>query len=277
LSVAKSLSKATIMLVDNGSSRVRSTVELRRISSELSKKTGHTIHPVSLQHANRISENDINEHLEGEPAVIFSEFLTKKLEQDLHQFIVIPLFFGNSNALTSFIPTEVDRLEKKYGPIELCVKDVLYSLPQGNPKLIEILYQHALSLVKKEDDIVVLVDHGSPKPTVTAVRNHIATQLQKKLNQTIDQAVMERRSGKEYDFNGELLEHYLERQAEQGVKHISVLLLFMLPGSHAGKDGDISKICQSAKDKYPSLKISVSPLVGQHPMLIECLKERLIN
>ena len=123
----------------------------------------------------------------------------------------------------------------------------------------------------------MLVDHGSPLPAVNAVRQHIANALTTKLPEglRLHQAAMERRKAKEYDFNGELLEDYLTRIADAGETHASVLLLFLLPGSHAGKDGDIVQICNRVMSKHPNFKVSISPLIGENELLITCLENRL--
>ena len=86
---------------------------------------------------------------------------------------------------------------------------------------------------------------------------------------------MERRQGKEYDFNGELLEDYLSRIAEAGETHATVLLLFLLAGTHAGENGDITQICDAVMNKYPNFKVTISPLIGQNEKLIDCLEQRL--
>ena len=127
---------------------------------------------------------------------------------------------------------------------------------------------------------IVLVDHGSPSPQITAVRNAVADHLQAKLgNVKLEQAVMERREGKQYDFNGELLEDWLMAKAEQGMSgeesSAIVALLFSLPGRHAGEGGDIATICESVMQRYPNFKIGISPLVGEHPLLLEILADRL--
>jgi len=92
-----------------------------------------------------------------------------------------------------------------------------------------------------------LVDHDSPSPAVTEVREHIAQSLQSTLaDVSIDQTVMERRSGKEYDFNGQFLEDWLRSHPEAGTTDIIVIQIFFLPVRHAGPSGDIEQICVKA-------------------------------
>jgi hypothetical protein len=77
---------------------------------------------------------------------------------------------------------------------------------------------------------------------------------------------MERREGAEYDFNEPLLEHALQQAKGEAV----ILMLFLLPGRHAGPDGDVATI---AKEHAPAgLRWKLSPLLGTHfslPSLIE--------
>lgn len=271
------LTKATILLVDNGSTRAAAALQLRALATTLSHKTVRTIHPVSLKHSDHISPNDVKETLSGLPVRVFREFMTEHLNNGERDFILIPLFFGNSRALTSFVPDEKKELEAIFGAFSLRMTDVLYPLPNGDPLLVEILHQNALKTSNGPLQNIVLVDHGSPLPAVNNVRQHIANALNDKLPKVInlDQAAMERRKGLKYDFNGELLSDYLHRIADSGETQVTVLLLFLLPGSHAGENGDISQICDSVVKQHPNFKINISPLISENDNLIQCLKNRL--
>ncbi len=270
-----------LLLVDNGSTRVDAAVQLRRIAQSLTAKAGKTVHAVSMQHSNNISEDDVNSKLAGKPAQVFRDFMRDKLAENHRDFILIPLFFGKSRAITSFVPTQIELLTEEFGDIRLTICDVIYPLPDGDPRLIEILYQHALSTTEKQKPEalknLVLVDHGSPLPAVNEVRQHITSALNQKLPKDIklNQAAMERRKGKAYDFNGELLEDYLNKLGKVGETQVSVLLLFLLPGTHAGENGDIVKICNQAMETHPDLNVTMSPLIGDNPLLIDCLDDRL--
>ena len=62
---------------------------------------------------------------------------------------------------------------------------------------------------------MVLVDHDSLVPRVKAVKQHLTESLRKKLIDAytaavaLEEAVMQGREDKEYDFNGDLLEDWL--------------------------------------------------------------------
>jgi hypothetical protein len=79
---------------------------------------------------------------------------------------------------------------------------------------------------------------------------------------------MERREGAEYDFNEPLLEHALQNAKGEAV----ILMLFLLPGRHAGGDGDVATIAQEhAPD---GVRWKLSPLLGKHPALPALLFRR---
>jgi len=265
-----------IMLVDNGSIRAQATLQLRMLAQSLSELSGYTIHCVSLQHADKIPA----EELDNKPAVIFSQFISSQLEAGTREFIVLPLFFGMSKAISSFIPDQFKQLQLQYGNFSLKIADVIYPLPQGDALLVDILHDHIKRTAKQSQlslDNIILVDHGSPAPQVTEVRRQIAQKLGQSFTPAlnINQAVMERRQGKEYDFNGDLLENILQQKAGDGETSAIVVLLFFLPGRHAGEHGDIVDICESVMRTHPELEIGISPLVSEHPLLIKLLQNRL--
>ena len=124
---------------------------------------------------------------------------------------------------------------------------------------------------------VILVDHGSPLPAVTEVRACLARQMRDSLGPRVmlHEAVMERRAGSEYDFNGPLLESLLLQMASRNPAQTVVLsMLFLSPGRHAGTGGDIEEICQRVASQYPGFRVITTPLVGEHPGLIDILVSR---
>lgn len=266
-----------LLLVDNGSRRAGSVLQLRKLASQLSELIGETIYPVSLNHANKIDPTKLG----GEPALTFTPFMDHQLQQGLRQFTALPLFFGESGALTSFLPDQLQLLRQQQGDFQFRLCDPVYPLPQGEPLLVELLYQQVMTVAQNNalsPCNVVLVDHGSPSPRVTAVRQNVAEQLSVKLTEegfSLEQAVMERREGVEYDFNGDLLEDWLTAKAEMGETRIIVALMFFLPGRHAGEGGDIDEICSSVEQKYSGLKIFQTGLISEHHHLLTILKNRL--
>lgn len=267
----------SILLVDNGSSRPDSTLNLRRIAARLAERVGEPIRPVSLLHADRVAA----ERLDGRPAEILAPTLRRLVSDGRRDLRILPLFFGPSRALTQFVPEVAAEIAAELGPFRLEVAPELCPLPTGEPRLIEILADNldlAAAGAAIEPRRVVLVDHGSPIPEVTAVRRRLALGLAARLgpNVRLEEAVMERRPEPEYDFNGPLLEDLLSRLAEMDRETpILLSMLFLSAGRHAGPDGDIAQIRARIEARFPPLRIETSPLVGSHPGLIEILAGRL--
>ena len=274
-----------VLLIDNGSLRANATLQLRNLAEKLTFKSSLKIHPISCKHSNKIPVEELND----QPANTFSNFMKQQLFAGKKEFILLPLFFGNSRALTYFIPNEIALLEQVFGKFTLKIAETIYPLPQGEADLTDIIYDHVISTSTKDSDQqskiknIVLVDHGSPVPRVTAVRQHLAESVRERLinaqieAEALEEAVMERREGKEYDFNGDLLKSWLIQKAQAGETQASVILMFFLPGSHAGEGGDIVEICDAVMDKYPEFHVSISPLISDHPKLIFILNKRLLS
>jgi len=265
-----------ILLTDNGSTQPNATLQLRDLANKLSQQTGYTIHPVSLQHANRIPAQT----LDNIPAQVFTKFMEQQLIKGNKDFILLPIFFGQSKALTKYIPDEVKSLKDQFGDFKINIADVIYPLPNGESLLCEIIHDHIKDTAEKESlplNNIVLVDHGSPTPHVTDVRKHLVQSVQDSFSADyhLEQAVMERREGSEYDFNGDLLENWLKQKIQSGETSVIVILLFFLAGRHAGKDGDIVEICESVMKEHPELKITISPLISEHPKFLSILEARL--
>ncbi|MCU7904381.1 MAG: cobalamin biosynthesis protein CbiX [Candidatus Thiodiazotropha sp. (ex Epidulcina cf. delphinae)] len=269
------MKRPTLLLLDNGSSRAESARYLRRLADELSHVSGQTVYPVSLQHADKIP----TDMLDGRAADTFAPFLRQKLTGGIREFLAVPLFFGVGRALTSFIPDQVKSLQAEFGAFTLRLTDVLYPLPAGEPRLAGILCDQ-VSAILQETPLprVILVDHGSPTPSVTEVRRRVAGDMRRILPPGVglEEAVMERRNSREYDFNGALLEPLLERTVPAvNDKPVALSLLFLSPGRHAGRNGDIVRICADLEQRHPGLKIHISRLVGDHPGLVDILYDRL--
>jgi len=260
------------LLVDNGSKQPEATLRLRQLAEALGRHTGRRVHPVSLQHADAIPEGQLG----GVPATTFAAFLEAQLGAGEEEFIAVPLFFGESRALTSFIPDELARLRQRWPGLRLRLAPVTYPLPGGDPRLAQIVHDH-IRAVQSPEAKLVLVDHGSPSPAITEVRKGIARELQGQYGLALDQAVMERREGPQYDFNGELLEQWLRREALRGTTEVVIAMLFFLPGRHAGACGDVDEICRAVVRDHPRLRYTITPLVGEHPALLGLLSDRLFQ
>lgn len=267
----------TILLIDNGSRRADSTLNLRRLAALLSERVGKPVQPVSLLHSDQVPIDQ----LDGRPAKTLEPALRHLLSQGARECILVPLFFGPSRALTQFVPDIASVLAGEFGPFQLQIAPELCPLPDGEPRLVEILAEHVdhtARVAGSPVSRVVLVDHGSPIPEVTAVRRWLGERLTQRLGSRVkvEQAVMERRAEATYDFNGPLLEDLLRELADADrATPVILAMLFLSAGRHAGPAGDIADIIRRIESAYSGFRVHPSPLVGSHPGLIEILLARL--
>ena len=276
-----------LLLLDNGSRRAAAALNLRRLALHLSERLGTEVHAVSAQHSSKIPAAELG----GVPAWTLEPFLRAQLTAGEREFGILPLFFGPSRAVGGFVPDVAGRVAAELGAFELRVADVLCPLPAGEPRLARILadnVQAALSApVSGEAPEVLLVDHGSPLPAVTAVRNWLAHRLTEQLETApadgfdqrvqVAEAVMERREGAEYDFNGRLLADVLDDLGAAGggaPRTVVLAMQFISPGRHAGAGGDIADIVAAAEARHPGLDLRVTRLIGEHPLFLDILADR---
>ncbi|WP_343043882.1 CbiX/SirB N-terminal domain-containing protein [Marichromatium bheemlicum] len=250
---------------------------MRGLAATLGARCHQTVTPVSLGHVDHIPAAE----LDGQAAVLLEPLLEARLAAGLREFLILPLLFGRNAALTNTLPALTARLRVRHGPFTLRLAPELCPLPEGEPRLVELLaeqLEHCATTAGRTPRRVILVDHGSPRPQVSAVRAWLATRLNERLGATVqlEQAVMERRPEASYDFNGALLETQLEQLAATGRDTpIFLVMLFLAPGRHAGPGGDIATICARAEQAHPGLRIHTTDLVGTHPLLIDILATRL--
>jgi sirohydrochlorin ferrochelatase len=253
-----------ILLVDNGSLQPAATLQLRLLSKEVGRLLGETVHPVSVLHSHKIDPA----LLEGQPAVIFEQAVRQATADGITELIILPLFIGPSLAITEYLPKVF--AEANAGKMKLSIREPLFG-----PELISMLIDNLKSTGwTKGSGTVYLCDHGSPIREVTRCRDFFAVSLRNQFGLKDDELIacsMERRDGPEYDFNEPLLEDALQQAKGDAV----ILMLFLLPGRHAGSDGDVATI---AKEHAPDgLGWKLSPLLGTHPALPALLVQRHLN
>ncbi|GAA3897336.1 hypothetical protein GCM10022228_05040 [Halomonas cibimaris] len=266
--------KRAIFLVDNGSLRAGATHSLRRVAAQLSAACGEPVQAASLLHSYKIPA----EALDGEPAITLGPAAERAAAQGAKEIIVIPFFFGPSRALTDYLPRRMGEMQARFPGVAVTVaKPLVDEQAPVDLRLAQILADNVRAGAPRGAPFsVVLVDHGSPAPEVTAVRNRLAGQLSVLLaNEAIRvlPASMERREGDAYRFNEPLLAQALESDA-LAEHHLVLALLFLSPGRHAGEGGDIAEICAAAT-KRPGRDISATALVGEHPGIVAILASRV--
>lgn len=264
-----------IFLVDNGSLRPQATLNLRRVAAVLSQQTGETVQAASLLHSNKIPADQLG----GTSALTLGPAAERSAAQGATEIIVVPFFFGPSKALTGYLPERMAALQAKFPGVSVRVAQSLVDELGGNDlRLARLLADNVRERLTGQRTCVALVDHGSPIPDVTAVRNRLAGQLSVLLAEEdvacVAAASMERREGDEYRFNEPLLEHLLDKP-EFNAGTVVLAMLFLSPGRHAGEGGDIAEICRAAEKRHPALEVVTTKLVGEHAGVVDILYSRL--
>lgn len=260
-----------VYLVDNGSYRVEAYRNLERLAQALAARTGAEVVPAPLLHSDQIAE----EALGGGRVRLFEERLREDATRGEREAVVLPLFFGPSGAVVSYLPRRIEAVREAFPALRVALGRWLFDACEsaGSCLLTAILGERVRETGVREGP-VVLVDHGSPRVEVTRVRDALAGRLAQMLGRRVVGASMERRESAAYDFNEPLLERAL-RQPGLSSGDVVVAQLFLSPGRHAGEGGDIAEICVAAERAQPGLRTHRTELVGTHPQLVELLAKRL--
>lgn len=264
-----------ILLVDNGSLRPQATLNLRRLADALSQATGEAVEAASLLHSFKIPP----EELGGHKAVTLGPLAERHAAEGVTELLILPFFFGPSQALTRYLPERLAEVQASYPQLSVKVAPPLVdTLLAPDLRLARLLAENVRErMANLSRPKVVLVDHGSPIPEVTAVRNYLAGQLSALLADEVECvtfASMERRDGDAYRFNEPLLEDLLA-STELADSDVILSMLFLSPGRHAGEGGDIAEICTQAMSNSPGLNVVTTRLVGENDAILELLATRL--
>lgn len=267
-----------IYLIDNGSLRPDATLFLRRLASVLSLRSGYAVEPVSLLHSHKVPADQLG----GQEATILKRRLKAAIAGGQRSFILLPLFLGPSRAITEYIPEVLQAVRPDSEGLQVIQAEPLCGarVDQPDRRLATILKDHVLAAAGAEglsSSTVALVDHGTPAPEVNELRNAMANQLNAEISESclrVVPASMERRVGPEYDFNEPLLENLQSLHPEKP-EDLIVAMFFLLPGRHAGPSGDVAEICQGLRENAVFRNISMTGLIGEHPLLPEILHDRL--
>ncbi|WP_309396046.1 sirohydrochlorin chelatase [Cerasicoccus maritimus] len=274
LSEKKPAIAPTLFLVDNGSLRAEAIHALRRTADNLTSRLGQLVWPVSVLHSSKIPP----EQLDGHPAETFIPALRRRLHAGERHFRVLPYFIGPSRALSSYLPERIAKLRAEnpeWADFQLEIAPPLFDADAQGYRIARALVERIDSTIARHQlkkPAVIVVDHGSPEPKVTDVRNVIGAQVQRLLGArcgAFSVASMERRDGPEYDYNEPLLERTLRKPEFAG--DVVVALLFLGPGKHAGDGGDIAQICASAESDIPGLHCFRTDTLGAHPLIEDIL------
>ncbi|XOZ32928.1 sirohydrochlorin chelatase [Halomonadaceae bacterium KBTZ08] len=267
-----------VFLVDNGSLRPDATLNLRRVASALGDQTGMPVEARSLLHSNKVPADQ----LDGIAASTLGPAAHWRAEAGVTNMVVLPFFFGPSRALSGYLPERLGDMQASHPNVHVRVASPLVDLQAPTDlRLARVLRdgieEQLQQLPAGTRPAVVLADHGSPIPEVTAVRNVLAGQVAALMEgrvRSVTPASMERREGDEYRFNEPLLENLLDAPGfSEGP--VIVSMLFLSPGKHAGVDGDVVTICEQAETRNPGLETRITRLAGEHDGTLAILADRL--
>jgi len=284
-----------ILLVDNGSLEPAAVLALREVAAQLSARVGREVFPVSMAHSDKIPAAALGP---GGVAQCVEAFLREQLAAGEREFAILPFFIGPSRAVTHALPKIIETHRADFPELRVKLAPPLHAA--GDLTLARILAERVRAAQREIVECrragerplrpvrVALVDHGSPTPAVTAVRDEVAAQLAATLREDagvaeVAECSMERRPGPAYAFNEPLLETLLARDGWRD-STVIVAPLFLLPGRHAGAGGDIAQICTRARTQTPSpagtrstapaTLLQTAPL-SPHPQLIDLLTQCL--
>jgi sirohydrochlorin ferrochelatase len=267
------------ILVDNGSLRSDAELFTRKLSRRLEIDTGIPVIAASLAHSDRIPIESLN----GIPVPIFEALLEQQCRQNNLKYLwVIPFLLVTGGVIYEKIQSFLHVFSQMYPHIAFDMAEGLVSVSDPVESGVIGMIADQIQEVLKQNQLtrprVVLVDHGSPNPAGARTRNGVAEGLASILGDRVEGVIpasMERRSGADYDFNEPLLERALTESVQQGHPEIVLARLFLQPGKHSGRAGDIEQICRSVSGRFPQLRIFNLPRVFSQKRLVQLLKRRL--
>ena len=291
-----------------------SVLNLRAVARKLETKLGGNplVFPVSYLHSNRIPSEDLG----GTKATVLADALTLHVGRGVAEIIILPFFFARGAVFDRIVEvvaqaTRGHRVVVRYAPalvdleegnrIDTRVASIIAKRVAAATAAAAaaataaatattaaaaaaavataaavVVESTSLQSGRRRRPRVVLLDHGSPLPAMTHLRNHVAGQLAMLLSmQGLEVsgcvgASMERRPGDEFEFGEPLLENLLSREPyNEGP--VVVAMMFLSPGRHAGSGGDVEKICRKAEEVSPRLRCYVTELVGTHDDVVDIL------
>ena len=261
-------------LIDNGSLRAGSVLQMREIAQNLSAQTGHSVRPFGLMHSHKVASSE----LRGVPGQSMQEFLGSEKAEEVNEIRALPFFLGPSLAITDWLPENLQAWKDREPEVrKYRILDPLFQ--SGDNRLARALAELCREQIQYAGLInpaVAMVDHGTPLPEVNQVREDVGEQMRQLLGSEIglfSTCAMERRPDPQYDFNNPLLEDLLQQWMETGVQEVVLSQFFLLPGRHAGPGGDLAQICQPFIDQ--GMKIYRTQNLGAHSLVQEILLDRI--
>jgi sirohydrochlorin ferrochelatase len=268
-----------IVIVDNGSLRSHSVLFCRTLARNLERRLRIPVLATSLDHSHRIPESQ----LRGIPARLFEPTLFELARNSPKtRIVIVPFMLIAGGAIHSKVLASVDAVRSQHPYVSLTLTETMHA-PTDTPEdgITGLLADNVKKRLNDHPNTrphIVVVDHGSPFPASAAARDHIASQLLAALGArvlAVTACSMERRPGPEYAFNDPLLEVALEHLAEHSSAPVWLARLFLQPGKHSGRHGDIDTICNLVRMRHPDWVLEDLPKVFCQKSLTKLVLLRL--
>jgi sirohydrochlorin ferrochelatase len=262
----------TIALIDNGSLEPAAHRGLRRVAADLGARTGQTVHAVSWKHSDRIPADQLN----GTPASCLPDFVARNVAAGERDFVFVPFFISAQGAIGSSLRRDLDRLRQQTPTpgFSVTFADGLGARGAIAPIVADRIRSSIAQLGVVRPPVIV-VDHGGPSPASATVRNQLAAEVRTLLGDAAGPVAAASMEGEDHPHNHPLLAAQLRQPAfDQG--DVLIAPLFLLPGRHAGANGDLAEIAADAAAHAPApLRCHFTGLVGDHPFTAAALAPAL--
>jgi hypothetical protein len=269
------------VLVDNGSLNAHAPLLTRKLAKELSESLGFSVIAASLAHSDKIPIGKT----QG-VAVPLLEPLLESLSVDTNPpqtVLVVPLLLVTGGAIYQKIAAVIQQCIRP--PHNILLAPALIDLSSGQAEEIgDWLSESIVEFLETNQTAnarVCIVDHGSPVKISADSRNLVAQSVGTKLEgrvSSVQPCSMESRDGQFYHFNQPLYENVLRQHAaEHPQERLIAVRLFLQPGRHSGKRGDLDVIEAEVRDEFPELRVATLKPMQDQKKLKQLLYRRYIE
>ncbi len=260
------------LLVDNGSVEPAAHESLRSAAAAIGTRAQVPVEAVSWKHSNRVAAGA----LAGGAAATLSPWIRDQVAAGEREFVIVPFFISPQGAIGSALRRDLDALSAETGGFAYTITEGL-STAGVLHRVIGDRVRETIAARGLDRPAIIVVDHGGPSRASAQIRDRVAGQVRESLvglAGPVRAASMESPDGPEYDFNRPL---FADLMREDGFSSGDVVVapLFLSPGRHAGKGGDLETIAEHAAARVPGLKCHFTALVGSHPLTLETLADAL--
>jgi hypothetical protein len=255
-----------VVLVDNGSLEPSAHRGLRAAAAAIARRSGIPVEAVSWRHSDRIPQAALG----GSPAWTLAPWVLDQVSLGERDFLFVPFFISPQGAIGSSLRDDLAGLQERTGGFEFSFTDGLFEAGALAPVVADRV-RTAAAQSALDRPAVVVVDHGGPSRVSAELRNAVAHAVRGELGNSVASlaaASMESPDGPGFDFNRPLL---IDALRELGSGDVVIAPLFLLPGRHAGPNGDLRRIALAAEEAAPGLRCHFAGLVGSHPAVVEAL------